>query len=272
MPELPEVETTRRGIAPHVTGRHVTAVTVRQPRLRWPVAAELTSLLPGQRIVGVRRRGKYLLFDTPAGSLLAHLGMSGSLRILLEPLASAGPHDHVDIVLDGDVILRFNDPRRFGSLLWAGMTPWEHPLLDSMGPEPLSPSFSGPYLYDRARGRKVPVKHFLMDSCVVPGVGNIYANEALHRAGIHPLRAAGRVSLHRYDRLSTAVREVLEKAIAMGGTTLRDFVGGDGKPGYFRQSLTVYGRGGLPCRACTTALVEKRSGQRSTVYCPRCQR
>lgn len=271
MPELPEIETTRRGIAPHVTDSHIVRVIVRQPQLRWPVAPELTTVLPGQRIERVRRRGKYLLLDTQAGSLLAHLGMSGSLRILMEP-SPAGPHDHVDILLDNNAILRFNDPRRFGSLLWGGMTPWTHPLLESMGPEPLSSSFTGTYLHQRARGRKVPVKHFLMDSKVVPGVGNIYANEALHTAGIHPLRAAGRVSLVRYERLVTAVRQVLYSALAMGGTTLRDFVGGDGKPGYFRQSLDVYGRGGQPCRKCGVALVEKRSGQRSTVYCHGCQR
>ncbi|MEX1198854.1 MAG: bifunctional DNA-formamidopyrimidine glycosylase/DNA-(apurinic or apyrimidinic site) lyase [Pseudohongiellaceae bacterium] len=271
MPELPEVETTRRGIEPHVSGQFVQRVTIRQPQLRWPVAPEISSLLPGQRIDGVRRRGKYLLFDTTAGSMLVHLGMSGSLRVLTGPVA-ARLHDHVDFCLDSNLILRFNDPRRFGSILWAGLTPQAHPLLDSMGPEPLSPSFTGTYLYDRSRGRKVPVKHFLMDSSVVPGVGNIYANEALHSAGIHPLRAAGRVSRVRYEALVKAVREVLDSAIAMGGTTLRDFVGSDGRPGYFRQSLNVYGRAGLPCRSCGRALKEIRSGQRSTVYCGSCQR
>lgn len=271
MPELPEVETTRRGIEPHVTGQRIQHVIIRQPRLRWPVAGEISSLLPGHGIDGVRRRGKYLLFDTEAGTMLVHLGMSGSLRILTEPVA-ARPHDHVDFCLGNDLVLRFNDPRRFGSILWAGLTPQTHPLLESMGPEPLSSSFNGSYLYDRSRGRKVPVKHFLMDSSVVPGVGNIYANEALHSAGIHPLRAAGRVSLTRYGELVTAVQEVLRNAIAMGGTTLRDFVGSDGRPGYFRQSLNVYGRAGEPCRGCGRLLRDIRSGQRSTVYCANCQR
>ncbi len=271
MPELPEVETTRRGIEPHVVGRRVASVIVRQPRLRWPIAMELTETVPGQCIEGLRRRGKYLLLDTPQGTLLVHLGMSGSLRILAEP-APAGPHDHVDLLLEGGAMLRYNDPRRFGSMLWGGLSPYCHPLLLSMGPEPLSLSFTGLYLHRLSRGRRVPVKHFLMDSRVVPGVGNIYANEALHMAGIHPLRAAGRISLPRYQRLVQAVREVLENAIAMGGTTLRDFVGGDGRPGYFRQSLHVYGRGGEPCLHCGRPLLEKRSGQRSTVYCTRCQR
>lgn len=271
MPELPEVETTRRGIEPHVTGHSVRHVTIRQPQLRWPVSPEISSLLPGQRIDVVRRRGKYLLFDTQAGTMLVHLGMSGSLRVLTAPTVAL-PHDHVDFGMEGGLVLRFNDPRRFGSILWAGLTPQTHPLLNSMGPEPLSPSFTGAYLYDRSRSRKVPVKHFLMDSAVVPGVGNIYANEALHEAGIHPLRAAGRVSLARYEKLVMAVQEVLGKAIAMGGTTLRDFVGSDGKPGYFRQSLNVYGRAGEPCRRCGRPLKEIRSGQRSTVYCGECQR
>ena len=271
MPELPEVETTRRGIEPHVLGQRVERVVIRQPLLRWPVAPELGDRLPGQTIRGLTRRGKYLLLDTQAGTVLVHLGMSGSLRILTEAPAPR-PHDHVDIHLVNGTVLRYNDPRRFGSLLWGGTAPLQHPLLESMGPEPLSGSFTGHYLFDRSRGRKVPVKHFLMDSHVVPGVGNIYANEALYRAGIHPLRAAGRVSRQRYERLVEAVCEVLDNAIEMGGTTLRDFVGSDGNPGYFRQSLNVYGRGGQPCRGCGTLLRARRRGQRTTVYCPRCPR
>ncbi len=269
MPELPEVETTRRGIEPHIVDKTVSEVLVRESRLRWPVPADLDAVLTGQRFRGARRRAKYLLLDTPRGSLMVHLGMSGSLRLM--PVdAPALFHDHIDIVLNDGQCLRYNDPRRFGSFHW--LTSDSHPLLDHLGPEPLSDGFSGRYLHTLARRRKVPVKQFVMDGKVVVGVGNIYANEALFMAGIRPDRAAGRVSEARYEALAEAIKQVLSGAIEQGGTTLRDFVGGDGKPGYFAQQLRVYGRGGLPCRRCAEPLIEIRQGGRATVYCRGCQR
>ena len=271
MPELPEVETTCRGIAPHVTGKKIKSVDVRQPLLRWPVSAELTTVLPGQKFDRVSRRGKYLLLHCPAGTLLIHLGMSGSLRIVSakEP---AGYHDHVDIVFSNGKALRFTDPRRFGCMLWVEGEPAEHKLLKSLGPEPLSEEFDDDFLWRASRKRKVPIKAFIMDSNVVVGVGNIYANEALFLAGINPVRSAGRISRQRYQRLSEAIRKVLAKAIAAGGTTLRDFTDSDGQPGYFKQSLHVYGRALQPCTACKAALKEIRMSGRSTVYCVHCQR
>lgn len=270
MPELPEVETTRRGVAPHVNGRRVRSLLVREPRLRWPIPDELPAILAGQRISEVERRAKYLLFHSAPGSLLVHLGMSGSLR-LVAPSEPAAFHDHFDLVLSGDKILRYNDPRRFGCCLWqaAGET---HPLLAGLGPEPLSDEFDGELLYRRSRGRRGPVKSFLMDQKIVVGVGNIYANEALFLAGIRPQRAAGRISLARYQLLAERVKQVLTSAIDQGGTTLRDFVGGDGKPGYFAQQLYVYGREGLSCKHCGKKLQESRISQRTTVYCVACQR
>ena len=270
MPELPEVETTRRGVEPHCVGRTVERVNVRDSRLRWPVPHTLASVLPGLLITAVERRGKYLLFRTPEGCLLVHLGMSGSLRVVA-PGAPPGRHDHIDLLLEGGVCLRYHDPRRFGCFLWQG--PEEvHPLLINLGPEPLSTEFDGRLLYLRSRGRKGPVKNFIMDGKVVVGVGNIYANEALFKSGIQPGRAAGRISLARYERLGKCIKQVLTSAIEQGGTTLRDFVGGDGKPGYFAQQLFVYGRTGQPCKVCGTALRESRLGQRSSVYCVTCQR
>jgi formamidopyrimidine-DNA glycosylase len=282
MPELPEVETTRRGLAPHLEGRRVAGVVLRRPDLRWPIPAEVAGLLPGQRIDAVRRRAKYLLLDTAAGSALLHLGMSGSLRVLPADTPVTA-HDHVDIALAGNGrspgrVLRFNDPRRFGSLLWQppGQT---HELLRGLGPEPLSSgdaadatAFSGDYLFELSRGRKAPVKSFLMDQRVVVGVGNIYAAEALFAAGISPLRAAGRVSRARYGDLAAAVQRILEHAIARGGTTLRDFLAPDGAPGYFEQELSAYGRGGQPCPTCGRPLKQAWIGQRATVWCVHCQR
>jgi formamidopyrimidine-DNA glycosylase len=270
MPELPEVETTRRGLAPHLEGAVVRAVLQRRDNLRWPIPDEIRAHLPGARIDTVRRRAKYLLLDTQAGSALLHLGMSGSLRVL--PAATpVKTHDHVDLALDGGRVLRFNDPRRFGSLLWQapGTT---HALLQGLGPEPLSEDFDGQGLFDRSRGRSAPVKTFLMDQRIVVGVGNIYAAESLFKAGIHPLRAAGKVSRERYVALAAAVKEILAYAIQRGGTTLRDFISPDGAPGYFEQELWVYGRGRLPCKGCGTVLKEQQVGQRTTVWCPRCQR
>lgn len=271
MPELPEVETTRRGIEPHLQGRRITKVVVRQPQLRWPVPGDLDQLLVGREIGGVQRRGKYLLMPFSHGQLIMHLGMSGSLRIV--PAGSAvQKHDHLDIELSSGQALRYTDPRRFGAVLWQPNGEPLHPLLSELGPEPLTDEFDGAYLFQRSRGRKAPVKTFLMDSHIVVGVGNIYANEALFGSGIRPDRAAGRVSLTRYERLAQEVKFVLARSIKQGGTTLRDFVGGDGKPGYFQQQLQVYGRGGEECRVCGTALDEVRLGQRTTVYCRCCQR
>lgn len=269
MPELPEVETTRRGILPHISGKRVNQVVVRQPSLRWPVSDEVFALA-GQTLATVDRRGKYLLLRFSRGVALVHLGMSGSLRVLTAP-EPPRLHDHVDVVFDDGITLRYHDPRRFGAWLWCEGETSRHPLLASLGPEPLEAGFSGQYLFEASRGRKAPVKTFLMDSHVVVGVGNIYANEALYMAGIHPSRAAGRISLERYERLAQAVREVLVFSIEQGGTTLRDFVGGDGKPGYFQQTLRVYGRGGEACRGCGEILRETRLGQRATVFCKFCQ-
>ena len=275
MPELPEVETARRGLLPHVAGRRVGHVRLRRPDLRWPIPREVEDLLPGQRIEAIRRRAKYLLLDTAAGSALLHLGMSGSLRVLPEDTAVRA-HDHVDIGLEGldgapDRVLRFNDPRRFGCLLW--QAPGEvHPLLAGLGPEPLSDDFDGDYLFARSRGRAAPVKTFLMDQAVVVGVGNIYAAEALFMAGISPLRPAGKVSRARYAALADAVKAILAHAIARGGTTLRDFLSPDGAPGYFEQELLAYGRGGAPCPRCGRPLRQALVGQRASVWCGHCQR
>jgi len=275
MPELPEVETTRRGLAPHLEGHNVQAVTLRRPDLRWPIPPELPRLLQGQRIDAVRRRAKYLLLDTAAGSAVLHLGMSGSLRVLPgdTPLRA---HDHVDIALVGNAgvpgrVLRFNDPRRFGCLLWQPVGT-VHPLLAGLGPEPLSDDFDGNHLFALSRGRTAPVKTFLMDQAVVVGVGNIYAAEALFAAGIAPNRAAGRVSRERYAALAREVKRILAHAIDRGGTTLRDFIRPDGAPGYFEQELQVYGREGNACHRCGTPLRHASIGQRASVWCPRCQR
>ncbi len=270
MPELPEVETSRRGIAPWVVDREVRGVVVRDRRLRWPVPGEIDRMLPGQVIQSLTRRAKYLLFETNAGTAMLHLGMSGSLRII-DADEPAGKHDHVDILFDSGKALRFRDPRRFGSLLWTEK-PREHSLLRYLGPEPLSPEFDGDYLWRKARGRRVGIKQFIMNSTVVVGVGNIYASEALFLAGIHPKRRADRISSLRMASLADAIRTVLRKAIAAGGTTLRDFHGGNGEPGYFRQKLEVYGRDGEPCRRCDRAISVVVLGQRSTFYCKACQR
>lgn len=271
MPELPEVETARRGIAPHLTGQTVIRVVVRQPRLRWPVPEELTVSLPGQTIRRVDRRAKYLLLRTDAGTAILHLGMSGRLRILPAD-TPPGKHDHVDLALASGQCLRFNDTRRFGAVLWTPEPPERHPLLEALGPEPLGAAFSGAHLHQRAQSRAVAVKTFIMDNRVVVGVGNIYANESLFAAGIHPLRPAGQVALAEYERLAATIRDVLSEAIRQGGTTLRDFVGSAGEPGYFRPYLQVYDRHSLPCAACGEPIQRCRIGQRATYYCPRCQR
>ena len=270
MPELPEVETTRRGVEPHCVGKKVKLMLVRDARLRWPVADELPTRVWNEPIEAVERRAKYLLFRFPQGSLMVHLGMSGSLRVIADD-EPAMAHDHIDLVLEDDTRLRYNDPRRFGSFHW--IEPGDaHPLLDHLGPEPLSADFDGALLYRLSRGRKGPVKNFIMDGKIVVGVGNIYANEALFLAGIRPDRAAGRVSLLRYEALAGHIKQVLTSAITQGGTTLRDFVGGDGKPGYFAQQLYVYGRAGQPCKTCKRPLKELRLGQRTSTFCMACQR
>jgi formamidopyrimidine-DNA glycosylase len=271
LPELPEVETTLRGIEPALAGRVVEKVVVRNASLRWPVTDDVLQS-EGLRVSRCWRRAKYLLIQLHEhGGLLIHLGMSGSLRICD---ASDAPrkHDHIDLVLDSGKCIRFNDPRRFGAFAWWDDAPENHPLLRHLGPEPLSGDFSGAYLWKKSRGRKGPVKNFIMDGKIVVGVGNIYASEALFMAGIHPLRAAGRISATRYEALAGAIRDVLSRAIRHGGTTLRDFTDSNGNPGYFAQELLAYEREGLPCFQCRTPLKRKVIGQRSSYYCPSCQR
>lgn len=270
MPELPEVETTRRGIAPQVMDHIVTAIKVRERRLRWPVPETLVKALPGQRIREVRRRGKYLLLETLTGTVILHLGMSGSLRILPADTPAA-KHDHVDIVLDNGYALRLHDPRRFGTLLWTTQDPARHKLLRTLGPEPLEQGFDGAYLFNKSRHRTVAIKNFIMNSHIVVGVGNIYASESLFVARIHPERAAGRISKERYAVLAKAIKKVLAAALKAGGTTLRDFVREDGAPGYFRQHLRVYDREGKFCERCGAIIRSRITGQRSTFYCPHCQ-
>lgn len=271
MPELPEVETTLRGISPHVQGQTVQQVIIRNGRLRWPIDPRLPELLRNQPLRDLRRRGKYLIFGFDHGSVLWHLGMSGSLRVLLNA-QTPGKHDHVDLVMANGVQLRFNDPRRFGAVIWTDEVVEEHKLISHLGPEPLTDIFDAEYLFRKSRKRQQAVKSWLMDSKVVVGVGNIYANESLFNAGIHPLKAAGKLSKKQCERLVEEVKAVLNYAIGRGGTTLRDFVGGDGKPGYFAQELNVYGRGGEPCKRCGKALSEKVIAQRATVYCTVCQK
>ncbi len=273
MPELPEVETTRRGIEPHLAGRTIRAVIVRQPRLRLPVPATLAGLA-GAAVTSVGRRGKHLIISlaAPRGHLLIHLGMSGSLR-LAAPADPFRPHDHLALTLSSGRQLRFHDPRRFG--LVAHLTdpdPLAHPLLRGLGPEPLGAGFTAAVLAAACRRRRAAIKQVIMDPRVVVGVGNIYASEALFRAGIRPGTPAGRLSGPRLARLVDAIRGVLSDAIAQGGTTLRDFLGAGGEPGRFRQQLFVYGRAGAPCRACGTPIRHRVLGQRSTCWCPHCQR
>jgi formamidopyrimidine-DNA glycosylase len=270
MPELPEVETTRRGITPHIINQQVSEVIIRQAQLRWPISANLATDLTGLTIHSINRRGKYLLLETESGTVLIHLGMSGNLRIVNHNEAVA-KHDHADIVFN-KAILRFNDPRRFGSILWTRDPVHQHRLLKSLGPEPLNEDFDGQHLYQLSRGRSQSVKAFIMDSHIVVGVGNIYANEALFKAGIHPKRQTGRIALKRYCLLSQCIKEVLSDAITQGGTTLRDFVGSDGKPGYFKQHLNVYGRADMPCPTCLQPLKLIKQANRATVFCRQCQR
>lgn len=270
MPELPEVETTCRGISPHIVGQTVVSVTVRQPKLRWPINPNLSTLLKGQTLISLTRRAKYLLMHFAHGTLIGHLGMSGSMRVV--PKATPPrKHDHVDILFANNSLLRLTDPRRFGAIIWTEQPSEDHDLLKKLGPEPLSENFTGELLYRRSRNRKQPIKTFIMDNHNVVGVGNIYANEALFMAGIRPDRACGRISLKRYQQLAEAIKTVLARAIDVGGTTLKDFVGADGKPGYFSIELTMYGRAGQPCVHCQTPINEIRINNRSTCFCPKCQ-
>ena len=270
MPELPEVETTRRGIAPHLLGQRVQAIVIRNPNLRWKVPAELARELPGQTLHAVERRAKYLLLRADRGTVIVHLGMSGSLRIVVST-TPAERYDHVDFVLADGKCLRLRDPRRFGAVLWTRTDPALHALLRDIGPEPFAAGFNGAFLHARTRRRTIAVRDLLLNTRIVAGIGNIYANEALFRARIRPSRRAGRLSGAECDRLVRAVRATLRKAIDAGGTTLRDFQNADGRPGYFQQSLAVYGRVGKPCRRCTTLIRARRLGPRRAFFCPHCQ-
>jgi len=271
VPELPEVEITRRGLVPHLVGRRVEAVVVRNRNLRWPIARNLGKRISGSTVRSVERRAKYLLIGCGSGWLIVHLGMSGSLRVL--PRATpAGKHDHFDLVIDSGLIVRLTDPRRFGAVLWEARDPHAHPLLANLAPEPLGAEFNAGWLHAHTRGRSAAIKTVLMDSHTVVGVGNIYASESLFRAGIHPKTVAGKISRERCDRLVQAIRETLSAAIDAGGSTLRDFVGSDGNPGHFQQNYYAYGRGGEPCRVCGKTIRLLRQGQRATFFCPQCQR
>lgn len=269
MPELPEVETTLRGIEPHIREQKVIEVEARHTHLRWPIP-DLTKLI-GQPLLHLTRRNKYLLFTFPNGTLILHLGMSGRLRVLAEP-CTPQKHDHVDIHFSNHYYLRFTDPRRFGAILWTSEDPHMHPLLKDIGPEPLTAAFNTAYLIKKAKGRTVPVKSFIMDGKVVAGVGNIYATEALFLAGIHPERAAGKVKAEEFEILVPLIKKILKAAIKKGGTTLKDFTQSDGSPGYFSIQLSVYGKAGQPCPHCGTALKSMRVGQRGTVFCSLCQK
>jgi formamidopyrimidine-DNA glycosylase len=271
MPELPEVETTRRGVAPHVEGRRIAALHVYDSRLRWPVPSDLAHRLVGRGIDRIDRRSKYLLFRIGPDTLLVHLGMTGSLRVFKRPPARR-PHDHIDLVLDDGTVLRYNDPRRFGAMLWVPAPAEAHPLLAHLGPEPFDPAFDAVYLWQTLRRRTAAIKLALMDNSVVVGVGNIYANESLFRAGIRPSTPAGQVSRPRLARIVTEIRAVLKEAIAKGGSTLRDYVDARGEPGYFQLEYMVYGREGEPCRVCGGLIRQRRLGARASFYCPRCQR
>lgn len=270
MPELPEVETTRRGIEGVLLQQRVLYLIVRERRLRWPVPDNLEQQLEGQKVLSVRRRAKYILIELETGCLIWHLGMSGSISVVDEN-APLKKHDHIDLVLQSGKAIRFNDPRRFGCLLWSQEDVQKHTLLATLGPEPLEDGFDGDYLYRKSRGRKRALKNFIMDQKIVVGVGNIYASEALFGAGILPGQAAARVSKRQYQALVEHIKRVLAEAITQGGTTLKDFQQVDGKPGYFKQRLMVYGRAGQVCEQCDATILKKVIGQRASFYCPVCQ-
>ena len=269
MPELPEVEVCRRGIEPHILNQNVTDVVVRNAKMRWPITPTISDIC-GEKIIHVNRRAKYLLLGTSKGILMLHLGMSGTIRII-DKDTPIKKHDHFDLVLKNGLALRLNDPRRFGSVLWITEDINQHPLIKKLGPEPLSPNFTDNYLYKKSRNKTVPIKTFLMNNHVVVGVGNIYANESLFKAGIDPRKQAGKVPKKDYFELTRHIKQTLAYAIEQGGTTLKDFTQVDGKPGYFAQSLLVYGRAGQACLTCKETLLEIRQSNRSSVYCPTCQ-
>jgi len=270
MPELPEVETVCRGLAPLLLGRRFTGAIIRNPSLRWPVPANLDSLIAGRRAEQLSRRGKYLILKLDEGNLIIHLGMSGSLR-LVRSGGTPARHDHIDLLLNNGMCLRYRDPRRFGAVLWCDL-PASHPLLSQLGIEPLDTDFNGSWLYAASRGHRTPIKSWLMDSHRVVGVGNIYANEALFHAGIHPLTQAAKLTRPRCERLAGAIRDTLNRAIEAGGSTLRDFVDSQGEPGYFQQTYYVYGRAGEPCRACGDTIRLSRLNNRATYFCRNCQK
>lgn len=275
MPELPEVETTLRGISPHISGKKVADVVLRQTKLRWQINPKLAEILTGQKVLNCTRRAKYLIVGFETGILLIHLGMSGSLRIFTggdARIASPDKHDHADIVFDDGTVLRYHDPRKFGAILWYEGIAEHHPLLEKLGPEPLSDDFSADYLYQKLKTQKRAVKLALMDNAVVVGVGNIYANESLFKAGISPRRPADKVKKKECAVLVETVKAVLQRAIETGGSTLRDFVDSDGKSGYFQQEYTVYGRHNEPCVSCGGLIFKETLGQRGTFYCPNCQK
>lgn len=271
MPELPEVETTRLGLVGPMTGQRITRVVVRNPAMRWPVPDNLSELLVGQTVRSLARRAKYLLVHFDHGTLILHLGMSGRLCHLPQDEAP-GKHDHVDLVLESGAVIRLRDPRRFGAVLWAAGDPLQHPLLASLGVEPLEASFDGALLYRETRSRTAPIKQVIMDAHLVVGVGNIYASESLFRAGINPRLPASKLSRARCDRLVEEIKQTLQDALKAGGSSLRDFFGADGNPGYFQQQYFVYGRTGQPCRVCGNPIRQLKQGQRSTFYCAVCQR
>lgn len=270
MPELPEVETVRRGITPHLQGQTVKQVIIRHPTLRWPIPTELTQILPGQTLHSIERRAKYLLLNFPHGTLILHLGMSGTLRILPTRTA-AEKHDHFDLAMENGQCLRLNDPRRFGAVLWSEQPTSQHLLLKNLGPEPLSEDFNSNHLYQASRKRKIAIKPFLMDNKVVVGVGNIYANESLFLCGIDPRQKANSIRKSDCQQLAEVIKRVLNEAIKQGGTTLKDFTQSDGKPGYFQQQLRVYGRSNQPCFHCNAPIKQITQGQRSSFFCPQCQ-
>ncbi len=281
MPELPEVETTRRGIEPHILGQRITSMDIRQPKLRWPIPEHLAQTVKGLTVLATKRRAKYLLIElgrssaaganTLVGTLIIHLGMSGSLRIIQGKPQPPAKHEHFDIKFNNQHMLRFTDPRRFGACLWMASDE-SLTILDNLGPEPLDDIFDGDYLFKKSRTRVVNIKSFIMDQKVVVGVGNIYASECLYLSGINPKKAAGKITKVKFASLVEAIKQVLIKAIGEGGTTLKDFVGSDGKPGYFAQQLNVYGRTGAACPACQNPIKQITQGQRSTFYCSNCQK
>lgn len=271
MPELPEVETTKKGLYPHIVGKKASGVTIRNAGLRWPVPADLGEKIRGKVLLGISRRAKYLLFDFAGGHLVIHLGMSGSLRYLGADVA-ANKHEHVDLCFDDGSLVRLRDPRRFGAVLWIEGAVSEHPLFSHLGIEPLTAEFSGMQLYLASRGKKSAIKQLLMNNRVLVGVGNIYANEALFWAGIDPFRPADSVDAEKYELLALRVKEILLAAINLGGSTLRDFLDSEGNPGYFQQNYGVYGKGGLPCTRCGATILQQKQAGRMSFYCPNCQK